>query len=141
MKDYKNPWTYQEAIFESEDIKDYVGFVYLITHIPTGKKYIGKKSFWTCRKDTKTGRRKTKESDWKNYWSSCDQLKEDIKKMGKDDFLREILYLCKHKKSMSFYESMEQFKRDVIFKDEYYNTNIEGKFFSSEVDRIYNLVE
>ena len=41
---------------------------------------------------------------------------------------------------MSFYETMEQFKRDVIFKEDYYNTNVEGKFFSSEVDRIYNLV-
>ena len=138
---YTNPWTYQGNAFTSSDVKEYVGFVYLITHLPTGKKYIGKKSFWSCRKDIKTGRRKTKESDWKNYWSSCDQLKEDIKKMGKDDFLREILYLCPHKKSMSFYESMEQFKRDVIFKDDYYNTNIEGKFFSSEVERIYNLVE
>ena len=67
-------------------------------------------------------------------------LKEDVKELGKDKFLREILYLCPHKKSMSYYETYEQFIRNVLLSEEYYNTNIEGKFFSSEVDRIYELV-
>jgi hypothetical protein len=115
--------------------------VYLITNLTNDKKYIGKKHFWTRQKDRKTGRRKTKESDWQKYQSSCDLLKEDIKNLGEDKFLKEILHLCPHKKSMSFYETMEQFKRDVIFCDDYYNTNVEGKFFTSEVENIYNLVE
>jgi len=140
-KDCKNPWLYRGEIFDAKNIKDFVGFVYLITYIPTKRKYVGKKNFWSLRKDRKTGRRKTKESDWKNYFGSCDQLKEDIKQFGEDKFVREILYLCPHKKSMSFYEVMEQFKRNVIFSDEYYNTNIEGKYFSAEVDNIYNLVQ
>jgi hypothetical protein len=116
------------------------GFVYIITNIVNDKKYIGKKHFWTRQKDRKTGRRKTKESDWIDYWGSCDLLKEDVKELGKDKFLREILYLCPHKKSMSYYETYEQFIRNVLLSEEYYNTNIEGKFFSSEVDRIYELV-
>ena len=74
-------------------------------------------------------------------FGSCDELKEDIKNLGEDKFHREILYLCPHKKSMSFYETMEQFKRDVIFKEDYYNTNIEGKFFSSERENIYEIVK
>jgi hypothetical protein len=41
---------------------------------------------------------------------------------------------------MSFYETMEQFKRDVILREDYYNTNVEGKFFSSEKDKIYDIV-
>ncbi len=133
-------WKYNE-----EDLieipKEMEGFVYLITNLTNNKKYVGKKHFWTRQKDRKTGRRKTKESDWKNYMSSCDLLKEDIKNLGEDKFLKEILHLCPHKKSMSFYETMEQFKRDVIFREDYYNTNVEGKFFSSEVENIYNLVE
>lgn len=116
------------------------GFVYLITNLENGKKYIGKKTFWERRKDKKTGRRKKKESSWRDYFGSCDELIEDVKKLGKDKFRREILYLCPHKKSMSFYETMEQFKRDVILREDYYNTNVEGKFFSSEAERLYEIV-
>jgi len=132
-------WKYNNQDF-TEAPKGIEGFVYLITNLISGKKYIGKKHFWTRQKDRKTGKRKTKESDWQKYYGSCDQLIEDVKILGEDKFLREILYLCPHKKSMSFYETMEQFKRDVIFKEDYYNTNIEGKFFTSEVERIYNIV-
>jgi hypothetical protein len=133
-------WKYNNQEF-TEAPKGMEGFVYLITNLTNDRKYIGKKHFWTRQKDRKTGRRKTKESDWTKYFGSCDELIEDIKLLGEDKFSREILYLCPHKKSMSFYETMEQFKRDVILREDYYNTNVEGKFFSSEVERIYKIVE
>jgi hypothetical protein len=117
------------------------GFVYCITNLENEKKYIGKKTFWERRKDRKTGRRKKKESNWQDYFGSCDELIEDVKKLGKDKFFREILYLCPHKKSMSYYETYEQFKRNVLLREDYYNTNIEGKFFSSEVENIYSIVK
>ena len=132
-------WQYNGEIF-TDVPKGMEGFVYIITNLTNNKKYIGKKHFWTRQKDRKTGRRKTLESDWKNYFGSCDELNEDVKKLGKEHFLREILYLCPHKKSMSYYETMEQFKRDVILREDYYNTNVEGKFFSSEVERLYEIV-
>ncbi len=116
------------------------GFVYIITNLTNSKKYIGKKHFWTRQKDRKTGRRKTQESDWMNYFGSCDELKEDVKLLGPDKFLREILYLCPHKKSMSYYETYEQFHRNVLFSNDYYNTNIGGTFYMSESERIYGLV-
>jgi hypothetical protein len=133
-------WRYNEKEF-IEAPKGIEGFVYLITNLTNDRKYVGKKSFWTRRKDKKTGRRKTKESDWKTYFGSCDELNEDVKLLGEDKFIREILYLCPHKKSMSYYETMEQFKRDVLMTDEYYNTNIEGRFFVSERNGIYEAVE
>ena len=113
------------------------GFVYLITNLTNDKKYIGKKNFWERRKDPKTGRRKTKEGSWRSYFGSCDELKEDVKLLGEDNFRREILYLCPHKKSMSYYETLEQFKRDVLLREDYYNTNISSNFYSSEAERIY----
>lgn len=128
-------------IYNNEELieipKGMEGFVYLITNLNNGRKYIGKKNFWTRQKDKKTGRRKKKESDWKTYFGSCDELKKDLKILGEESFKKEILYICKHKKSMSFYETMEQFKRDVLFNSEYYNTNIEGKYYESESVRIY----
>ncbi|QGT54566.1 hypothetical protein b3_0325 [Synechococcus phage B3] len=132
-------WTFNGKIFDEVD-KKYEGFVYLITNQENGMRYVGKKHFWERRKNPKTGRRQTKESDWRNYFGSCDDLKEDVKNLGKEKFKREILYLCPHKKSMSYYETYEQFNRNVLLDETYYNTNIEGKFYSSEVDRIYNLV-
>ena len=132
-------WHFNGKEFDEVD-KKYEGFVYLITNLENGMKYIGKKHFWERRKNAKTGRRQTKESDWKNYFGSCDELKEDVKKLGKEKVKREILYLCPRKKSMSYYETYEQFKRNVLLDETYYNTNIEGKFYSSEVERIYGLV-
>lgn len=132
-------WRYNGEIF-NEVPKGMEGFVYLITNLTNNKKYVGKKHFWTRQKDKKTGRRKTKESDWKNYYGSCDELHDDIKLIGKENFLREILYICPHKKSMSYYETYEQFNRNVLMDSNYYNTNIEGKFFESERETIYEIV-
>ncbi len=132
-------WQYNGEVF-TDVPKGMEGFVYIITNLTNNKKYIGKKHFWTRQKDRKTGRRKTQESDWKNYFGSCDELNEDVKTLGKEHFLREILYLCPHKKSMSYYETYEQFKRNVLLSEEYYNTNIGGTFYMNETDRIYGAV-
>ena len=132
-------WQYNGEIF-TDVPKGMEGFVYIITNLISNKKYIGKKHFWTRQKNRKTGRRKTEESDWQNYFGSCDELKEDVKLLGKENFIREILYLCPHKKSMSYYETYEQFNRNVLMSEDYYNTNIGGTFYMSESERIYGLV-
>ena len=40
------------------DISNYFGFVYIITHIPTGKKYIGKKFFTKSKTKQVKGKKK-----------------------------------------------------------------------------------
>jgi hypothetical protein len=132
-------WQYNGEIFTNVP-KGMEGFVYIITNLISNKKYIGKKHFWTRQKNRKTGKRKTEESDWQNYFGSCDELKEDVKLLGEENFTREILYLCPHKKSMSYYETYEQFNRNVLMSEDYYNTNIGGTFYMSESERIYGLV-
>ena len=68
---YENPWLYTGEVFDSEQIEDNYGFVYLIECIETPRKYLGRKYFWSFR-TPKGGKRKVKqESDWKKYYGSC----------------------------------------------------------------------
>jgi hypothetical protein len=41
---------------------------------------------------------------------------------------------------MSYYETYEQFNRNVLMSEEYYNTNIGGTFYMNESERIYGVV-
>jgi hypothetical protein len=96
--DYENPWLFQGQPFLSEDIGGSFGFVYRITNLKNGRKYIGRKYFWSKRKPratvkNKSRRRVTTESDWKKYYGSCPELKDDLTKYGKESFSREIISL------------------------------------------------
>jgi hypothetical protein len=116
-------WLYNGEPFE-EIGSDHFSFVYLITNLLTGKQYIGKKLFWFSKtKQVKGKRKKYKvESDWREYWSSSEELKADVAQLGEENFRREILYFCPNKGTASYVEAREQFDRRVLEKpDEYYN--------------------
>lgn len=127
-KKYENPWTFKDNIYDGEGINDYYGFVYCITDLINDKKYIGRKYFWTMRKQ-KTGRRKKLESDWRNYYSSSLVIKQLIKEHGKENFKREILHFAKTLGDVNYLEVREQFQRDVLEDLSYINDNINGKWF------------
>lgn len=135
-----NQWKYQEQLFTLPEKNPYEGFVYLIENTVLNKYYIGMKSFWSKRLNKQTNRRNRIESDWQNYYGSSDVIKNDVKLYGKENFKRTILHLCYYKKQMSFLEQKEQWKHNVLFDDNYYNTNIGGKFFKSEL-YIYTATE
>lgn len=124
-------WFLNDKEFTSEDIQDNVGFVYLITNLVNDKKYIGKKLFTKAAIRRVKGRKKKyrKESNWCDYYGSCEPLLEDVRLLGKEKFRRDILYLCETKRDMTFYEVREQFFRRVLEIPGYYNTNILGRFF------------
>ena len=129
-------WTYQGKIVD-EIPKEYVGFVYLITNLTNDKKYIGKKlaQFKVTKKPLKgkkNKRRSTKESDWKDYWGSSDKLNEDVQTLGPQNFTREILHYCTSKGELSYLEAKEQFDREVLKTDEYYNGIINVRVGSSK---------
>jgi len=118
-------WTYQGNIV-NEIPEGKIGFVYLITNLKSGQKYIGKKLAQFKRtkpplKGKKLKRRSTVESDWREYWGSSDRLNADVAQLGPENFTREILYYCTSKAEMSYIEAREQFDRRVLETDEYYN--------------------
>ena len=121
-------WTYQEKdILELPE--DCVGFVYEITNTINGRKYIGKKLAKFKRskaplKGRRNRRRYKVESDWQEYYGSSDDLTMDIKKLGAENFKREILFYCKSKSELSYVEAREQFSRKVLETKDYYNGHI-----------------
>ena len=133
-------WTYNNNFFTSEDINDWFGFVYVIEFLNTGQKYIGRKSFHTLRKDPKNKLKKRvkKESNWKDYYSSSDILKNLVKEFGKDSFKREILLLCKSSGELNYSETKYLFKNDVLESDNWINSNIIGRYYSENVKKYYD---
>jgi hypothetical protein len=135
---YNNPWTYNGKLFESSDIQDYFGFVYLIQNNLNGRKYIGRKYFWQFRTPKGKKRKVKSESDWKNYYGSCPELKEDIERLGRENFSRTILSLHKTKGKTNFGETSQLFKCDVLTESlddgtpAYYNSNILGRFYRKD---------
>jgi len=137
-------WIYKGAEFEPPKEftpEVYYGFVYCITHLGTGKKYIGKKFFWSKKTlpITKTRKRRKRllvESDWRDYYGSNNFLKEEVDNHGKDFFDREILYLCKTKGECAYMEAREQFARDVLISDKYYNGIINCRIGAASVKNL-----
>lgn len=135
-------WHYQNIPFEptEEELSQWQGFVYMITERSSRKKYIGKKFFWSRRRlpplKGKTRKRIViKESDWKSYYGSSEDLKTLVEKTGDDNYYREILKLCKTKGECSYYEAKEQFERDVLLRDDYYNEFIGCKIHSKHLSK------
>lgn len=136
-------WVYRnKPLTKAPDSNKYIGFIYEMTYLPTGQKYIGRKRFWEFKK-TKIGvrekaRTKTrkkhkwvvKESNWKNYKSSS----EILKNVPINQLERKILKLCRTKKEMSYYEEKYQFSKGVLESDKWLNGNIRGVYFRKDLE-------
>jgi hypothetical protein len=126
-------WTYNNKPFDSDMIGDYIGFVYEVYDTEAKMKYIGKKKFWSKvtkppLKGKKNKRRSLKESDWKDYYGSSEEVKSLVENTGEWRFKRKIIRLCKTLGEMSYYEMKEQLDNDVLLKpNEYYNAFVGGK--------------
>ena len=150
-------WLYKDTVVDSiEDMPEgSYGFIYEVTHIPTNRKYIGKKVLYFER-NVRLGKRElqalkeerkakgiggrapskkkvVKESDWKTYYGSQTEIKELVNKGKESDFKREILMFVDNKKHLTYYEAKFLFIKEVLEKnDEYINDNILAKFYSRD---------
>jgi len=149
-------WLYDgKEITELEDFPENTfGFVYQITHLPTGKKYIGKKQLvYTQKKRIGKKEKKRikeekklrgeraisptfkyvkKESDWKVYVGSNDEIKQLLEEGSISDFKREILEFAHNKKQLSYLETKKLFTESVLEKAEFLNSNIQGKWYPKD---------
>ena len=139
----KKMWLHQDQIV-NELPDDCVGYVYLITNLTTGRKYVGKKLAKFSKTTYKTvklknGTKKKKkirskiDSDWQEYYGSSVELNADIEKLGKENFKREILYYCRSKSECSYIEAREQFDRKVLESTDYYNGQISVRVHGSHI--------
>jgi hypothetical protein len=136
--DYENPWVYNGEPFTSADIGEHFGFVYLIANKSNQRQYIGRKYFWSFRTPKGKKRKVKSESDWKNYYGSCPELKEDVIKFGRENFSRTILSLHKTKGKTNFEETRQLFVNGVLTESldngvpAYYNSNILNRYFRKD---------
>jgi len=131
--DYENPWTYKGTTFTSNDIDGFFGYVYCITNLTTGRRYIGRKYFTSSRKPRGGKRRVKTESDWKRYYGSSKELTDDVKKLGRSVFKREILSLHRTKGWVNYEETRQLFLNNVLSEDEnFYNSNILGRYMKKD---------
>lgn len=99
-------WKFEgKLLVESEIPEKAIAFLYLITHLESGRWYVGRKNLHRrVTKNVKVTKvvkgvkvikvkkqRSLVSSDWKNYWSSSDYLKRLVKELGANKFEREIL--------------------------------------------------
>jgi len=119
MSDWKNV---------PEDLEEWIGFVYLITS-PSGKKYVGKKVLRNqirrkALKGKKRIRKDTRESNWKSYWGSCNELLMELQRAGREGWSREILSLHKGKWELQIAEAKEILNRDALYRTDYFNAGL-----------------
>ena len=129
---------------------DYYGYVYMTTNLESGRQYIGKKIFKhttnkklgkkelaalpTQRGRTPSKKKVIKESDWKTYYGSADEVKQWAKSTSPDKLIRVILRLCHSSKELTYYETKYLFDYDVLTNNTVWvNSNILGKFFPKDL--------
>ena len=128
-------WYFNRVPLHDEDIPEKaIAFLYMITHIETGRWYIGRKSMY--RKVTKNvkmkngtvkKKRELAPSDWKDYWSSSDYLKEFVAEEGEDKFRREILIFVETASATIYGEEALLYMTGSMFDPLCFNGHIRTK--------------
>lgn len=130
-------WFYDGKEFTQEQSEGYVGYIYIIENLASGRKYVGKKLFTNVRRKKikgKTRRKKTvRRSDWQDYYGSNKTLLEDVAKLGVDKFKRTILHLCRSKGTCNYLETKEIILHGALESDQFYNDWVYVKVHRSHI--------
>ena len=151
-------WRFKDKLItEIDDMPEGTfGFIYRVTHLPTKQKYIGKKVLFFER-NVKLGKRElealkeerkaagiggrvpqkkkvVKESDWKEYYGSQENIKKLVRSSKPEDWTREILDFVPTKKLLTYYEIKHIFINDALEDSDFLNDNILGKFYKKDFE-------
>ena len=134
-------WLYEGKPYDPqyEEIpEDVLGFVYQITDNHTGERYLGQKRMRKPKTlpKTKTRKRRVKtvvESDWRNYYSSSEVIKENVSQGRSDRYTREILRFGYGKGDLNYLELKEQMDRNVLFDDTYLNGIVNARIHKKHI--------
>ena len=143
-------WKYNELVISDiNEIPDEAfGFVYEVVHLPSNKRYIGRKQLISTTTkalgkkelaqltDKRASKKKKvkKESDWKTYYGSHSEIKQLIQEGRQEEFERNILEFAFSPKHLTYLETKYLFSLGVLENEsQYFNDNILGKFFRKDI--------
>jgi hypothetical protein len=143
-------WKYKDKVISdiSEVPEGAFGFVYEVSHLPSNKRYVGRKQLISVTTkalgkkelaeltDKRASKKKKvqKESDWKTYYGSHSTIKELIKEGKQEEFERTIIEFAFSPKHLTYLETKYLFSLGVLENgDVYFNDNILGKFFRKDI--------
>lgn len=133
LMDIQNEWLYKGQYITSRDEmpQGTIGFIYLLTHISSGKKYIGRKLVDKAHRRQKNKKiiRTRIESDWREYWSSSPDVKDLVESEGHANFTREIIGFAENKSQLNYLEECLQYTFGVLESDNWLNSNIRSKSY------------
>jgi hypothetical protein len=146
-------WKYKEDLISdiNQIPEGAFGFVYEVQHLPSGKRYVGRKQLISVTTkalgkkelaeltDKRASKKKKvqKESDWKTYYGSQSEIKQLIKDGKEKEFERRILQFAFSPKHLTYLETKYLFSLEVLENPNvFYNDNILGKFFRKDIPQI-----
>ena len=150
-------WNYESQPIEniSDMPVNTYGFIYEVEHIPSGRRYLGKKVLYFERNKrlgiralaalkeerklkgiggrTPLKQKVVTESDWKTYYGSQKEILQLVKEGKTTDFSRKILKYVRDKKQLTYFECKYLFINEVLeTSNKYINDNILGKFYRKD---------
>jgi hypothetical protein len=138
-------WLYKGVELTDETIPEKVeGFIYLITYIPTGQRYIGRKLLTKAHRRQKNKKiiKSRIESDWREYWSSSPDIQRLIEaEEGTSNFSREVLVFANTRGQLNYLEEKFLYSVGSMESDDWLNSNIRAKMFKRNIKNKFDIEE